>query len=142
MTQDPRTGTRMRTVLHAGRRAGFVALGFAFVALGIIGAFLPVMPTTVFLILAAWSFGRSSPRLEAWMLNHPKFGGVIRDWREHGAVPRRVKYLACSGMAVGFAVFWLSTHPPLWLGALVALGMLGCALWISTRPERQTPPTL
>ena len=114
MTQEPRTGTRMRTVLHNSRRAGYAALGFAFVALGIIGAFLPVMPTTVFLILAAWSFGRSSPRLEAWMLNHPKFGGVIRDWREHGAVPRRVKYLACSGMAVGFAVFWFSAHPPLW----------------------------
>ena len=142
MTQEPRTGTRMRTVLHNSRRAGYVALGFAFVALGIIGAFLPVMPTTVFLILAAWSFGRSSPRLEAWMLNHPKFGGVIRDWREHGAVPRRVKYLACSGMAVGFAVFWFSAHPPLWLGALVALGMLTCAIWISTRPERETPPAL
>ncbi|MCX5577503.1 YbaN family protein [Kaistia terrae] len=133
----------MRAVLHASRRAGYVALGFAFVALGIIGAFLPVMPTTVFLILAAWSFGRSSPRLEAWMLNHPKFGGVIRDWREHGAVPRRVKYLACGGMAFGYAVFWLSAHPSWWLGALVALGMLACAIWISTRPEREaSPPAL
>jgi uncharacterized membrane protein YbaN (DUF454 family) len=135
MTANPQAGTRRRAALHASRRAGFVVLGFVFLALGIIGAFLPVMPTTIFLILAAWSFGRSSPRLEAWMLDHPRFGGVLRDWRAHGAIPRRAKWMACGGIALGYALFWLSGHPPLWLAILVAAAMLACAIWIVTRPE-------
>jgi uncharacterized membrane protein YbaN (DUF454 family) len=118
-----------------GRRVGFVALGFVFLALGVIGALLPVMPTTIFLILAAWAFGRSSPRLEAWMLDHPRFGGVLRAWRAHGAIPRRAKWMACAGILFGYAVFFVSAAPSLLLGLVVALAMLACALWIVTRPE-------
>jgi uncharacterized membrane protein YbaN (DUF454 family) len=135
MMPDQRDGARYRSVLHVGRRAGFIALGFVFLALGIIGAFLPVMPTTIFLILAAWSFGRSSPRLEAWMLNHPRFGGVLRAWRAHGAIPRRAKWMACCGIALGYVVFFVAAAPSLLLGLAVALVMLTCALWIVTRPE-------
>lgn len=132
---DPRAGARTRSVLHLGRKAGYVALGFVFLALGIIGAFLPVMPTTIFLILAAWSFGRSSPRLESWMLDHPHFGPVLRAWREHGAIPRRAKWMAGSGIALGYALFWWTAAPSPWLAALVGVAMLSCAVWIFTRPE-------
>jgi len=135
MMPDQRDGARYRSVLHVGRRAGFIALGFVFLALGIVGAFLPVMPTTIFLILAAWSFGRSSPRLEAWMLDHPRFGGVLRAWRADGAIPRRAKWMACAGIALGYVVFWISVAPSLWLAAIAALTMLACALWIVTRPD-------
>lgn len=135
-TPEPGAAARPRSLMHAGRRAAYVVLGFFFVALGIIGALLPVMPTTVFLILAAWSFGKSSPRLEAWMLDHPKFGPVLRAWRENGAIPRKAKWMACGGMAIGYVVFWWGAHPSWWLGLLVAAGMLACALWIVTRPEQ------
>src|SRR5690606_33186415 len=129
-------GTRVRNTLSGARRAGFVTLGCLMLLLGIIGAFLPLMPTTIFLILAAWCFGRSSPRLERWLLDHPRFGPVLRDWREHGAIPRRAKWAACIGMALGYAVFLATANPAVWLAMVVAAALAGCALWIITRPEQ------
>ncbi|WP_367113843.1 YbaN family protein [Sphingomonas sp.] len=112
----------------------WVALGFFFVALGVIGALLPVMPTTIFLILAAGCFARGSARLEAWLLDHPKVGPPIRQWREQGAIPRRGKIAACAGIALGYALFWISVRPHAALALGVAAGMAACALWIVTRP--------
>ncbi|MEM8694488.1 MAG: YbaN family protein [Pseudomonadota bacterium] len=65
---------------------GLIALG-----LGMIGAVLPLLPTTPFLLLAAFAFARSSPRLAAWLDRHPQFGPMITNWREHGAISRRAK---------------------------------------------------
>jgi len=116
-------------------RALYLVLGLGFTALGIAGAFLPLLPTTVFLIIAAACFAKSSPRMEAWILNHKQFGPLVRDWRAHGAIPRRAKVLACTGMAAGFAIFLLSVHPGLWLGLAVA-GALGlCAAFVVSRPS-------
>ena len=117
------------------RRGGFFALGCLMLALGVIGAVLPVMPTTIFLILAAWFFGRSSPRLEARMLDHPRFGPVLRDWREHGAMPRHAKWFACCGIAVGYVLFVMVARPGVWFAAGVAALMAGCAIWLVARPE-------
>lgn len=104
-------------------------------ALGIIGAFLPVMPTTIFIILAAWFFARSSPKLEARLLAHPQFGPLIIKWRDRGAIPPRAKLYACCGMAVGYGFFWLSARP----GAVLAIGvtifMLASAIYVLSRPN-------
>lgn len=120
--------------LRAAARFGWLALGALFVALGVIGALLPLMPTTIFLILAAGCFARSSPRLETWLLDHPRFGATLRAWRRDRAIPRRAKTLACLGIAAGFGVFLVTAtpHMPLALGAAAA--MAGCALFILTRP--------
>lgn len=128
-------------VLPASRsvRTGYLIAGFAFTALGIIGAFLPLMPTTIFLILAAGCFGRSSPKLEAWLLNHPRFGLSVRAWRANGAIPRKAKVFACVGMAGGMAVFLLAARPKLWLGLLVGAIMAACAAFVVSRPA---PPTV
>ena len=67
-------------------RPAWLGLGLFFVLLGFIGALLPLMPTTIFLILAAGCFARSSPRLENWLLTHPHFGHHIVAWREKGAI--------------------------------------------------------
>ena len=124
---------------HRGRwtRGLYWALGMLMLALAVIGAMLPVMPTTIFVILAAACFGRASPRWEAWLMQHPVFGPPLVAWREHGAISVRGKIFAVLGMTAGLACFWYFAQPDGWLGALVSLFMLGCAIWLVRRP---TPP--
>src|SRR5262245_16209580 len=78
------------------RRWLYVALGCAFVGLGTLGVFLPVMPATPFFLLASWFFVRSSPRLHAWLLRSRVVGPFLRDWHRHRAIRPRVKYVACA----------------------------------------------
>lgn len=120
----------------AGRwkRRAYFALGMLMLALAIVGVVLPVMPTTIFVILAAACFGRASPRWEAYLLQHPRFGPPLVAWREQGAISVRGKLLAVAGMTVGLAIFWYSTRPVWWLGLLVSAFMLGCAIWVASRP--------
>jgi uncharacterized membrane protein YbaN (DUF454 family) len=112
----------------------YFSLGWVMVALGVIGLILPMMPGTVFLIIAAWCFARSSPRFEAWLLNHPTLGKPLRDWRASGAIPRSAKAFACAGMTMGFLVFCYSVEPSLPLAACVAAGFLACAAYVVSRP--------
>ncbi|MEG8039536.1 YbaN family protein [Sphingomonas sp. LR60] len=126
--------------LHAAARYGWLALGFVFVALGVIGALLPLMPTTIFLILAAGCFARSSPRLEAWLLDHPRFGPTLRAWRRDRAIPRRAKLMACTGITIGYVIFLATARPHLPLALLVAAAMGGCALFILSRPTATAWP--
>ncbi|MEJ1965014.1 MAG: YbaN family protein [Gammaproteobacteria bacterium] len=108
--------------------------GLLMLALGIVGAFLPVMPTTIFLILAVGCFSRSSPRLEQWLLQHPRFGPPLRQWFEQGAISRRGKVYAALGMALGFAIFWWEAHPSLGLWIGVAAFFAACAAYVLSRP--------
>jgi uncharacterized membrane protein YbaN (DUF454 family) len=117
------------------RRTAFLALGYLMVVLGFLGIFLPVLPTTPFLILAAGCFARSSPRLERWLLDHPRFGPLLRDWRERGAIPRRAKTLAFASMGVGYLLFWLGSRPSLPIAAAVAALMAVGAVYVGTRPD-------
>jgi uncharacterized protein len=85
-----------------GARLALLAAGHAFVALGVIGAVLPVMPTTVFLILAASCYARTSPRFYNRLLNHRVAGPVIRDWRLHRAMAVRTKVVAIAAVVLTF----------------------------------------
>lgn len=121
------------------RRTTFKLLGLGCVAAGIVGIFLPVMPTTIFFILAAGAFARSSPELERRILEHPKYGPPVRNWRENGVVPVKAKLYALSGMAFGFIVFLWVVHPQLWLAVAVGLFMVACGLYVGTRPSVARP---
>ncbi|WP_353182247.1 YbaN family protein [Bosea sp. (in: a-proteobacteria)] len=111
------------------------ALGWVFTALGAAGLVLPLMPGTVFLILAAWCFSRSSPRFEAWLVGHPKLGPHVLRWRETGAIARRAKYLACGSMALSFFLLTLTSAPPVALAA-TAICLIGAGAYVASRPER------
>lgn len=116
-------------------RVVYWCLGFIMLGLGVIGAVLPIMPTTIFIILAAWFFARSSPKLEARILRDPVFGPLVIKWRERGAIPRRAKIFAVSGMVLGYGMFFWGAQPGWLLGVAVALFMLGSALYVVSRPE-------
>ncbi|AKO97839.1 YbaN family protein [Marinovum sp. SP66] len=117
-------------------RLFWIALGCLAIALGVLGIFLPLLPTTVFLLLAAFCFARSSPRLHAWLVEHPTLGPPILNWRDYRAISQRAKVLAVSTMGVVLLaglVLGLSA----WLVTLQAVVLAGAALFIVTRP---TPP--
>ena len=70
-----------------------LSLGFLCVGLAFIGIFVPGIPTTPFLIVALWAFAKSSKKFHAWLLNHKRFGTVLRNWESHKVVPIKAKIL-------------------------------------------------
>lgn len=116
------------------------ALGWFFVALGVIGIFLPLLPTTPFMILAAGLFARSSPRFERWLLDHPRFGQPLMDWRKQGAISKRAKILAVLMMAISLGVMWFFSSAPLWVRIMTAIILAASATFVLTRPAPQPAP--
>jgi len=102
-------------VRHRGRmlRAIYLVFGLAFTGIGIAGVFLPLIPTTGPLILAAFCFGRSSERLHHWLTNHPRFGKFISDFEEGRGIPLRTKIVAVTAMTAAFTytAVWALPHP-------------------------------
>jgi len=114
--------------------AGLVALG-----LGAVGALLPALPTTPFVILAAFAFGKSSPRLQGYLENNAVFGPVIADWRSHGAIAPRFKLVALAMMTAVFAASVLMGFP---VHILLIQGtcMAAAATFILSRPNGPADP--
>lgn len=112
-----------------------LCLGWLMVAIAILGVFLPLLPTTPFLLLAAGLFARSSPRFEHWLVNHPLFGESLRRWREKGAISVRSKVTSMALIAASYAVFVHFGSPPLGTAAIVAAVMAFPVLFILTRPS-------
>jgi len=117
------------------RRKTFKVLGFLSLAAGAVGIVLPVLPSTIFFILAAGCFARSSPQLEKRILDHPTIGPPVIAWRTHGAIPVQAKIYALCGMAAGFAIFYWSLSPRPLLAALVGGSITACAVFVLTRPS-------
>lgn len=114
--------------------------------MGIVGIFVPGLPTTVFILLAAFAASRGSERLHRYLLAHPRFGPVIDAWQRHGAVPRRAKWAATWAMlacaAVLLAVMMGTGLHRAWMAALPIACMLMVAIWLWRRPEPPAPPDI
>ncbi len=119
-------------------RPFFMAIGFVCVGIGMLGAVLPLLPATPFLLIALWAFSRSSQRFHHWLYTHPRFGPRLQEWKKYGTVPVRVKVSAISAMGVSFALmaFVMRVKWPV-LAASGSLMLIGAA-YILSRPSR--PP--
>jgi len=117
-----------------------ITVGWLAVGLAALGAVLPLLPTTPFLLVATWAFARSSPRFRDWLINHAVFGPLIRDWQEYGAIPLRAKLLAA--LMITASAVWLIFWSGLPLVATVALSILlfAVASFILTRPTPGKEP--
>lgn len=111
----------------------FLAGGIISVALGAIGAALPIMPTVPFLLVAVYCFARSNPKWEQKILDHPTWGPQVQDWRERRAISRRAKTMAIGAMSVGAVFTWYTLgHPWYWISIAILIIAGG---WIATRSE-------
>jgi hypothetical protein len=116
------------------RRWLWIALAYVALGLGVIGIFLPGLPTTPFILLAAWAAAKGSRRLHEWLLAHRVFGPMVRDWQARGAVSRKAKRMALLMMTL-CAVIMFATAPKWWMAATGTACMCAVALWLWRRPE-------
>lgn len=125
--------TGMRLARGQTLRALWMAGGIASLGLGFLGMFLPLLPTTVFLLLAAFCFARGSERLHDWLVTHPRLGPPIINWREERAISRSAKRAAMAAFAVVIAVSLFIGVSALVLGLQVVV-LVCVGVFILTRP--------
>ncbi|WP_371234690.1 YbaN family protein [Pseudomonas sp. QE6] len=113
-------------------------LAYTSLGVGMVGLVVPGLPTTEFVLLAAWAAAKSSPRLAAWLANHRLFGPILHNWRNGRAVARRAKIGASVAMLAALAIMLVSLPHGLWLYAVI-LGMAIGNLWIWSRPDMPKP---
>ena len=124
-------------MLTRAARLTWLVIGILSLGLGALGILLPLLPTTPLVLLAAFSFARSSDRLHQWLLDHDVFGALIENWRRHGAISRRAKIVSVVSM-VAILVLSLVLAAPTHVIVVQVVVLGGAALFILTRP---LPPT-
>lgn len=118
------------------QRRGFLLLAYITTGFGIAGVFLPLLPTTPFLLIAIWAASKGSQRIHDWIYAQPRFARLINDWHEQRAVPLSAKWLATAMMATSLAIL-IATNPH-WL---IVLGLslffmaVGTFLWSRPNPQ-------
>jgi len=127
-------GTLMRPLL--------IAIGTVSLGLGVFGMFVPILPTTPFLLLTAFCYGRSSERLHRWLINHPRLGVYLVGFLYGGGIPRRAKRVALLTLWPGIAlscviIVWRAENPVVYIGvpALIVAIAVAVTVYILTRPE-------
>mgnify|MGYP000302389262 CR=1 FL=1 len=114
-------------------RALWAAGGIAALSLGAVGVVTPLLPTVPFLLLSAFCFARSNPKWEQQLLEHPRYGPPMRQWRERRAISRKAKVSALLAMSAGAVITWFTIGWPWVLISIAVLLLAGT--WIWTRAE-------
>ncbi|KMV30663.1 YbaN family protein [Photobacterium swingsii] len=115
------------------KRFILLTVGWCCVALGVLGIFLPLLPTTPFLLLASACFMRGSPRLNTWLTNHPTFGPILYNWHQHGAITRKIKRRANIMIVVSFA-FSIAVVPLAWHKIMLIVIGVTLLVWFNRLP--------
>jgi uncharacterized membrane protein YbaN (DUF454 family) len=110
----------------------FIIAWISFV-LGIVGAFLPILPTTPFLILAAFLFSKSSPRFHNWLMGLPKVGDAVRDWQENRVVRRKAKVLCGSMILFSVVLIWINPKILVIIKVCITLILTNVGIFVLTR---------
>lgn len=113
-----------------------LTFGHFFLILGIIGAFLPVLPTTPFLLLAAYFYSKSSERIHSWLMNHKQLGPPLRDWHHHGVISLKAKWIAT--IMLGLVITWRIPTLDIALAIKLFAGtvLVGVLIFIWSRPSK------
>jgi len=119
--------------VDSGIKMLWLLAGLASVAIGAIGVVVPLLPTTPFLLVAAFAFARSSTRLNRWLREHRSFGPLIENWHRDGSIDRKVKRTAIIVILITPVITWLF-GVPLWLIAGQLAVLSAAAIFILTRP--------
>jgi uncharacterized membrane protein YbaN (DUF454 family) len=120
-------------MLTRAARLTWLIIGILSLGLGALGILLPLLPTTPLVLLAAFSFARSSDRLHQWLLEHDVFGALIENWRSHGAISRRAKIVSVVSM-VAILVLSLVLAAPTHVIVIQVVVLGFAAAFILTRP--------
>ncbi|MGB5489447.1 MAG: YbaN family protein [Woeseiaceae bacterium] len=119
--------------MDTGIRILWLLAGLLAVAIGAVGIVLPLLPTTPFLLIAAFAFARSSTRLNNWLLEHRSFGPLINNWHRDGSIDRKVKRIAIIVILMTPVITWLF-GAPLWIIVCQVVVLSAAAVYILTRP--------
>lgn len=117
----------------------YLVIGWAFVVVGLVGIFLPILPTTPFALVAAYCFSKGSPRWHAWLLARPILGPLIVDWERDGVIAPRAKVLATVMMVLLFAYTLVFVPVAVWVKVFIVLIAIAILVFIWSRPSFRKP---
>ncbi len=140
---EPPTPARVTTQATGVKRLLFVAVGLVCVALAIVGALLPGIPTTPWVLLASYCFARSSASLDAWLRRMPYFGTLIRDWELYRGIRRPVKIFAVSMVVIVVSLSITFSNLPIWVKVVIGCwAIIGICTILFVVPTARRPKTL
>lgn len=117
-------------------RVFYFCIGWVFFGTGLIGAFVPVLPTTIFMILSLWMFSKSSQRFHDWLYTHNQFGPALQRWHQYRVIPICAKLTAVSMMSLSFIIVLMYSNLPWWGMSLIGVFLLYAACYVTSKPSR------